>query len=217
MSRQPVDPNWFTRLPRVRMQEHLKWLSQLRTSIENIASFGCWGSSESLALMWTLNATEVKGIEKKKEHFSEAEEELECLRKEIPAAFEGRSVEFILADMSTEVAELPSNYFDLAYCEKVLDSMYMESDCQKVRDAIREMARVVKPGGWVIAVEPKIGVEFKEVTDDYESKLFGCKITKPVRMSSPKDISSLFKDAGLVRDNRVKGTPNGAYCYRKKP
>jgi SAM-dependent methyltransferase len=211
MSKRPVNPNWF---PTPNWKKRFEWLAPLSALVESIANFGCsLGSDEPFLLMWTLDATEVKVIEKEKEHVNAAKEELENLRTENPGCLEGRCVKFVIADMlSTTEAELPSNYFDLAYCDEVL--YYMEPDCQKVQDAINVMARVVKPGGWIIAVESKIGAEFKEVTDDFESKLFGRKINKPVRVSDPKNISPLFEAAGLVRCS-LEDAPEYSYCYRK--
>jgi len=104
------------------LYEHLKWLKQLPLPIRTIVSFGCI-SSEPFALLWGLDAAEVKVVEKNEAELRQPLgplEELAELRSIHPQAFEGRSVEFIIADMSEEVAELPADYFDLAYCENVL-------------------------------------------------------------------------------------------------
>jgi len=207
MSKRPVNSNWFMQLQTTGLKEHLKWLTQLSASVESIANFGCW-SNESFALMWTLDATKVTVIEKKKEHLTALKEKLETLKKTNPGCLEGRSVELIAADMSTKVAELPCDHFNLAYCEDVL--YYMESDLQKVQSAINEMARVVKPGGWIIAVEPKIGAEFENIP----RKFFGDKVSTPVRVSDPIDIGQFFEAAGLVRVN-IDSAPDWSYCYKK--
>lgn len=55
-------------------------------------------------------------------------------------------------------------------------------------DAIYQMARVAKPGGWVIAVE-SIG-------------------------DQPLPINHLFRAAGLYEES-LAGAPADAFCYRK--
>jgi hypothetical protein len=185
MNKKPVNLDWFRRLDEVWGASSRKWLSQLSSSVESIANFGCW-SSEPFVLMWTLDATEVKVIEKEEENLSKPfgpKEQFEYLKRNLPSALEGRSIEFITKDMSKRVDELRPNYFDLAYCERVL--CYSLPDLQKVQSSINEMTRVVKPGAWVIAVnEPEI------------------------------DFRPLFTRVGLIEE-RLKGAPEKAYCYRK--
>jgi ubiquinone/menaquinone biosynthesis C-methylase UbiE len=212
MSKRPVSANWFDQLHTVSLQHHFEWLSQLRTSIESVVNFGCWKSSEPFALLWALDATEVVVVEEKEEHLAEPKDELERLKRSKLGCLEGRSVRFITADMSTTVTELPTNHFDLAYCEDVL--YYMQADLQRVQNAINEMARVVKPGSWVIAIEPKLGATFEEVTDNLFSKL-GREVSMPVRVSDPEDISSLFEAVGLERVKLEENAPAWWYCYRK--
>jgi ubiquinone/menaquinone biosynthesis C-methylase UbiE len=143
--------------------------------------------------MWTLDATDVKVIEKEERNLNKLsgpKEQLEYLKRNLPSAFEGRSIEFIVKDMSEGVDELPSNHFDLAYCERVL---YLSvPDLQKVQSAINEMARVVKPGARVIAVEAA-------ALDDF---------------GNPIDFHSLFIKAGLIEEY-LKDAPENAYCYKK--
>ncbi len=50
----------------------------------------------------------------------------------------------------TKKTELPSNHFDLAYCDNVI--CYIDEN--KWISAVSEMKRVVRPGGWVVAGEP---------------------------------------------------------------
>jgi len=155
-------------------------------------------------------------VEKENEYLVWPKHELEMLRKRSPDCLQGRSVTFITADMTTPVAELASNYFDLAYCENVLNQIETESDLQEVQTAINEMSRVAKPGGWVIAVEPQIGAEFEETTHNVASRIVGHSVTIPMRISDPQDISSLFEAAGLVRSD-LSNAPDWSYCYRKLP
>lgn len=193
MSRPPVDLNWFTRLRTPKYHQPSEWLSQLRTSVESLASFGCM-SSEPFYLMWTLDAGEVKVTEVCHERICERKKEQECLEATIPLAFKGRTIDFILADMRTvNEDQLPPNHFDLAFCERVLyqifltdlekvqgtvNSQNIQEALQKVLEAINQMARIVKPGGWVIAVET-IAIN---PGDD------------------PRNISPLFKIAGLCKE-----------------
>lgn len=54
---------------------------------------------------------------------------------------------------------LPSNYFDLAYCHYVLYHIYCTDEgisTDNTISAVREMARVVKVGGLIVAIEPEI-------------------------------------------------------------
>ncbi len=77
---------------------------------------------------------------------------------QIPAGFrEGvreRSVRFIEADISRPVDGVPSDYFDLAYCNKVLYHILCDDGDSKVQSAVSQMARVVAEARWVVAVEP---------------------------------------------------------------
>ena len=212
MNKLPVSPSWFEQLHTVDLEYHFKWLAQLSGTVESIVDFGCWNSSEPFALLWAVDATQVKVIEKEEKNLAEPREELERLRNINLGCLEGRSVEFVVADMSSMVAELPSDHFDLAYCENVL--YFMQSDLPKVQEAINEMARVVRPGGWVIAIETKIGAKFEEVVDEFASKLFGHTQTRFVRVSDPMDISELFRIARLVHYG-LDGAPDWSYCYKK--
>ncbi len=191
MGKHPVRPNWFLELQNP--HDNLKWLSQVSASVEIIANFGCT-SSEFLALLWRLDAAEVKVVEREEKHRNKQpmgpRKELEFVGKKIPAALEGRSVEFIVADMSKlREDELASDYCDLTYCEEVL--YFMMSDLQEVRDSISQMARIVRPGGWVIAVE----LHLSENIDR-------------------EKIGRLFEAAGL-RKYGLDGAPSFSYCYKK--
>ena len=69
----------------------------------------------------------------------------------------------------------------------------------KLEKAIEQMVKVVKPGGWIIAVEP----------------VFGFDMNSNLRIiSEPKDISYLFDSFGLQKQNLVD-SPEWSYCYRK--
>ena len=130
-----------------------EWLSPLRSSVDNIISFGCWASSdvrstcsEPYALLWTLEAEQIVVIDKKSEYIQNAQEWLKTARKQHPY-FTDYNLEFVVGDITQKVDTFGENSFDLAYCKNTL---YQIKECQV---AVNTMARVVKPGGWVIAVE----------------------------------------------------------------
>jgi len=171
-----------------------EWLKPLQSSVDSIADFGCWADeirtcSEPYALLWTLNATRVVVIDKNREHIWYAQKWLETARAKYPD-FKDYNLEFIVGDMTKDELkdELHECDFDLSYCQDVLYNM--KDNSKGLQNAIYEMARVVKPGRWVIAVEPKI----------------------------PRDIiTQLLENAGLIRDSRLKDAPDGAYCYSRQP
>jgi ubiquinone/menaquinone biosynthesis C-methylase UbiE len=76
----------------------------------------------------------------------------------IPDPFRGgveeTQMDFIEANVAKPIRELQPDYFDLAYCKKVLYHVWCEQGEPAAQSAVNEMARVVRPGGWVVAVEP---------------------------------------------------------------
>ena len=186
---QPVDLACFDKLAISKdYRKDFNWLSQL-SGIESIANFGCW-SPEPLALLWVLNAREVRVIEKEEGHLARPKEIVDNIRTLFPDCLAGRSVEFLPpSDMTT--VELQRDYFDLAYCERVLTNM---DDDYTIQVAIEKMADVVKPGGWVVAVE-----------------------SMPDEQGNPRqrnEIEAMFTKAGL-KEEKLDGSPENAYCYRK--
>ena len=172
-------------------------------------NFGCWGS-EPYALLWILDAFEISVIEEKEENLNNPKEMFDVLKKKFPKALMGRDIKFITADMLhlTE-ADLPSDHFDLAYCEDTL--YFMQDNDQDILGALNVMKRVIKPGGWIIAWEPKYKADFEWT----EAKLCD-DITIPSRtqLSEAQDMSKLFKAKGLIRD-QLPDAPDWSYCYRK--
>ena len=64
---------------------------------------------------------------------------------------------YVAADITKETA-FPSNYFKLIYCERVLYHIACdesESETDNMLLAMQEIARITKPGGLVVAIEPK--------------------------------------------------------------
>jgi len=190
------------------MEEHYEWLNLFAGEVETIANFGCWGSDEPFALLWTLDATEIAVIEKKKENLNKPKERWKFLRQQVPDSSAGRLVKFIVADMTTEIPGLQADYFDLAYCQDVLYQMEKEEGRQSVQNAIARMAKCVKPGGLVIAKECRLGVEFEDVGSGgfFEVGL--------APRNAPINISPLFEVEGLSKIE-LNDQDYWVYCYRK--
>ncbi len=154
-----------------------EWLSPLRSSVDSIINFGCWASdanspnSEAYALLWTLEATRVVVIEKEAKHIDNAQSWFRKTREQHPEIFDAYDIDFIERNMAQETDDLPTN-FDLAYCSSVL--YQMESDTHKLQAAVNTMARVVKPGGWIIAVEGiELHMQFEKAGLEKEACLDG--------------------------------------------
>jgi len=171
-----------------------EWLGPLRASVVTIADFGCLATTESqtcfepYALLWTLNATSVTVIDKNPEYIRNAREWLRITR-ERNAYFNDCNLEFIVGDMTGGIDALDDSDFDLSYCKHVLYNM--QHTWEELQSSIYEMARVVRPGGWVIA---------EETISDKNGGLV--------------DIGRLFEMAGLCEE-RLENAPEDAYCYKK--
>ena len=211
MSKPPVDQAWFNQIfrgnssPMDTVQRFI-WLRQLGMPLARIADFGCFGSDEPFALLWALDADEVVVVEKCVDNLTEPKQRLETLQKTNPACMEGRTIEFVTADMSTEITRLPTSYFDLAYCKEVLYNLY-EPDRQKLRNAISQMARITKPGGFVVALECQIGLTpRKNPSGDVFHSL--------EMIGEHVDVSDLFEEVGLAKTSLHK-PEEGVYCFQK--
>jgi SAM-dependent methyltransferase len=196
-----------------------EWLKPLQPSVDYIVDFGCWASdartgtcSEPYALLWTLEAAKVVVVDKEPEYIQNAQIWLETTREQHPY-FRNYNLVFVVGDMTHKgLAEttdaLEENGFDLSYCHNVLYNMYPSPTA--LQDSVSIMASVVKPGGWVIAIEPKMGVEHEQKPCD----LFGGRLSIPVPLGECKDIGQYFEVAGLVKFN-LDGAPECSYCYQK--
>jgi methyltransferase family protein len=187
------------------------WLADLSgDSVESIADFGCWDSDESIQLMWTLNATEVFIIEKEENHTTPTKSRLEMYKMRSPNCFSGRSIKFITADMSENMPKLKADYFDLAFCSEVLYNLLLDENLNLVDDttmlkaAIHQMARIVSPGGLVVACESKVGAKIEKGTDFFY----------PHHVGEPINIGHFFEAEGLTRiPSEI--LEDWVYCYRK--
>jgi len=112
--------------------------------------------------------------------------------------------------MTQPIPELMDGYFDLAYCENVLYNLPIQGGSGAVEKGIQQMIRVVKPNGFIVAVEPKFGAEFEMQSCNF----LGIEMPLPVRISDPVDMSHLFSSVGHNKIY-VPGCPPYTYCYQK--
>jgi ubiquinone/menaquinone biosynthesis C-methylase UbiE len=133
-------------------------------------------------------------------------------RSDIPDPFREElsktSVAFTEADIAKPIAELGSD-FDLAYCRKVLYQIWDKQGEDDVKFAINQMARVVKNGGWVVAVEFAVSRDGRP----YDFRRF----FKQAKLTQVTDIdSAVLEQADLlipVADNRKWDSSPGLYPY----
>jgi SAM-dependent methyltransferase len=134
------------------------WLEPLRPVVDRTIVFGCWDDGETIrqcrepyVLLRILRASRTVVVDKEAAYICNAREWHRETRARHPELFGAWELQFVVSDMAGAAQELPSNSFDLAYCSGVL--YFMRSDARQLRAAVSTMARVVRPGGWVIASE----------------------------------------------------------------
>ena len=140
------------------LRDELEWLAPLGPNVASFIVFGCWnaleadgGCREPYALLEVLDATSVLVVDKELEHIRDAKSWYNDAVAQYPQLFGGHNVQFAVSDMTVEMDDLDHDHFDLAYCSGVL--YYMRENAAEMQTAVNSMARVVKPGGWVIACE----------------------------------------------------------------
>ena len=140
------------------LRSDFEWLQPLRASVSSIIVFGCWddgdtdrGCREAYVLLRMLEANRAMVVDKEAGYIRNAQSWFQKTQPQYPELFGAYDLEFVVSDMTRETDELPIDCFDLAYCSGVL--YFMRSDVGELEAAINTMARVVKPGGWVIACE----------------------------------------------------------------
>lgn len=186
-----INESWFDSFTMVGLRRHHLWLENLPSRVERIVNFGCWYGEEPFALMWTLDATEVIVVEIDEGNIGELREQIDIVNIRYPESLQNRIVNYVCRDMTNSIPELLDQYFDLAYCEDVLYSLPLQGGSQALERGILQMIRVVKPNGYIIAVEPKFGAEFET------RKVLGVDLSLPIQKSEPKDMSNLFASKGL--------------------
>lgn len=154
-------------------------LRKYHLSGKKVVNFGCNGGYETVALMWFLDAEEVVGVDKTlcdlpnyasmlRELMNDCKEALRYAfvppedrvwwEVQVPGFLkEGRFPEFVEQDITRPTGpgtNLTDECFDLAFCSNVLCHIHTADGIEGTKVAIREMGRVVKPQGWIVASEP---------------------------------------------------------------
>jgi SAM-dependent methyltransferase len=201
---------WFDALTVVAQREAYSWLAAIPSSVAKIANFGCWSGSEPFALLWTLNAKELVVVEIEQRFLDDFNQQQELVAKLHPHSLRGRLVSSLCRDMTRPIPELADSHFDLAFCQDVLYSVAIQGGQSALERGIQQMVRVVSPGGLVIAVEPKFGVEFQTRTVEGSS----IPISLPIPITEPQDMTPLFSGRNL-NEVRIPGSPPCTYSFRK--
>ena len=135
-----------------------EWLEPLGAFVSSIVVFGCWDDGgtnrkcrEAYVLLRILEATGAVVVDKEAEYIRNAQSWFQETQAQYPELLGAYDLRFVVSDMTGETGELTIDCFDLAYCSGVL--YFMRSDAGKLQASVNTMARVVKPGGWVIALE----------------------------------------------------------------
>lgn len=160
-------------------KQELQWLIEQNVRrADKVADFGCGGGKKTLALMWALGASEAVGIDK--QDITPAQSMLKDIRHEIIVIrsklrscrdipeddlmwWNGvpdflkrlppeERIKFCQGNI-TKPTGLQSDYYDIAFCHRVLHHIWFDQTQEDTQFAIREMARVVKPDGLVAAFE----------------------------------------------------------------
>ncbi len=187
------------------LREDYAWLSHLPSRVERIANFGCYSCVEPFKLIWTLNAKEIMVVEIEQNNIEELRKTENDVKKHIPESMKGRTIKCVCGDMTAHIPELPDQYYDLAYCEDVL---YTLTNIDALERSISQMIRVVKPNGFIVAVEPKFGAYYKTRT------VAGVAMAIPNTASDPKDMSYLFVSKELKK-LVMPSCPPYTYCYQR--
>lgn len=203
-----INKDWFTFLQTVCLQDHYSFLENIPTKIDRIVNFGCWTGDEPFALLWTLDSSEITVVEIEHKHLLCFQEELKIVSHRISQSMLGRHVKLLCRDMSQNISELPNRYYDLAYCENVL--YYLQDQPNLLKNSISQMIRILRPGGYIVANEPKFGVNFEE----REELFMGQKNKRPYPLNEPSDINFLFSSTALIKKDIIQ-FPKYAYCYQK--
>jgi SAM-dependent methyltransferase len=201
-----IQESWFDSLTMIGLRDHLSWLANLPSRVERIANFGCWSGGEPFALIWTLDAKEVMVVEIEEKFIDEFRKQIDIVSHRYPESLQGRVVNYVCRDMTKPLPELPDQSYDLVYCEDVLYTL--QGNTEVLERGIAQMIRVVKPNGFIVAVEPKFGAQF-------ETRIvLGVPMSVPNTASEPQSMNGLFSSKGLKKIE-VSGCPPYAYCYQK--
>lgn len=161
----------------------VEWLLQLRPSYKAVANFGCNIGYETIALSWLLNAEEAIGIDKDANSIRQAQSKVRTIEEDTRSTSQyfhygliqdnnaREAVQNLLQLFSCKVlpsfvendaanaVDLKDNHFDLVYCERFLYHFTCAKELstrEQIIGVVQEMKRVTKPGGFIIAIEPRI-------------------------------------------------------------
>lgn len=164
-----------------------QWLADFGMNVEKAINFGCEPTGKSLGLMWTVGAEKMLGLDPSERVVHQEESALSRIQRdmraywdflhkspdvtdadniwwneEVPDFFKqeltkpDHFIDYIVRDY-TKFVNIPSNYFDLAFCDFVLHKIRWDKTRQdppqETRFLISQMARLVRPGGMVAAFE----------------------------------------------------------------
>jgi SAM-dependent methyltransferase len=200
---------WFNGLTTVCLRDTYKWLTKFEGRINKVFTIGCF-TSELFAILWTVDAKEILTVDIEIEYINKRKEEFEHLSRIIPNAFVNRKVELLQKNILENIPKIPHNYFDMAYCQNVLYNFQDNQD--ELSKAIKLMVDVIKPGGLLIAEEPKFGVQF--IT--HEAIVNGINLGPTfIPQNDPIDMTDTFDKNGQIRKILENGAPEWSYCYKK--
>ncbi len=201
---------WFDALSVVNQEEAHSWLAGIPKPINRIANFGCWAGSEPLALLWTLGANEITVVEIEQKFLGELDEQISILEARFPESLKGLVIRRLCRDMTIFIPELSDSYYDLVYTRDTLYALPYQGGEQALGRALDQTFRILKPGGFLVVVEPKFGATF----ETRESGFPGIPITVPIPISEPQDMSPIFMSKGFQRYD-LQDCPPYAYCFAK--
>lgn len=167
----------------IEIKSKTDWIQHLQNlgfPIARIANYGCATGVETLALISVLHPTKAVGIDRNINEarliISELHEDIDETKMALPYASQEdivwwtKSVPNFIKDQhlpsfiqENDVAnpekphQLPENYFDLACCSNFLYQILEYQGNEDVINALKEMVRVVKVGGWIVVTEPNDG------------------------------------------------------------
>jgi len=160
-------------------EDSIVGLKRYHLSGKKVVNFGCGGGYETVALMWFLDAEEVVGVDRTLCHLRNyalslrewineskealpyafvSEKDIDWWHNQVPRFLRGdRFPRFVQKDMvhpTEHDASLRDEYYDLAFCSNVLSHIHRDHGIEGAKMATKEMGRVVKPQGWIVASEP---------------------------------------------------------------